>query len=131
MLPIYCLDLIVSAIFIYLVWQRYNFAVEGPFFIFFYSFSRGIAVAINLLLTVSNATHVSARSRSNWLAVYSALQVIVIIVDIVFHGFRSGDLWTSGYIFIIHEAAMAIIYMRRFIFLREIEKLALTEAETE
>jgi len=122
-------DLLLSVIFLYLILQKYTFESEGIFFLVFYSFDRGGSIVLNILLLGQSFRKKLSVARLHLFLIYVALEIAGIIGYIVHYRLDSSHLWSEGYIFIIFNAVMTVIFLRRYFFLREIKMYELAEME--
>jgi len=128
---IYFLDLLLSVIFLYLLLRKYAFAGESILFLIFYAFDRGSSIVIDILLLGHAFRKKFTVTRMHLLLIYSVLEIAGIFVYIIYYGLNGSRLWSEGYIFIIFNAVMAVTYLRRYFFMRDVKIQALTEMEAE
>ena len=131
---IYCLDFVASIVFIYLIWRANNkFIGESQFFVIFYSFERGVSIVVDILLlrrVIFNSIIKNAMSEQiHLLLLYAAVQAAGFAVDIVYYCFFDSRFFTDGYLIMLLEAVLAVVYFRRYCLLRTIREEFSKETE--
>jgi len=128
MVFIYCIDLLISIIFINLIWHQ---PAENMFFAVFYTFSRGMTILITFTLLRYIVIQKRHAPGMVLLFILAIIQIPVLFVDIAHYGFNSGSFGSAGYIYMICEAILAVIYMRRYLVLRVINNQTIDELQQE
>ena len=127
------LDLVISLIYIFFLWETDRFVDEPRFFVFYFSFERGGALVIDILLLQCRAwkslTKIIRASRLNLFLFYVFLQVTGFIADIIFYSFFSTHFLVDGYLIMTLELVMPIVYFSIYYALRVLKNQIMTEKD--
>ena len=121
MLLVCFLDLLISIFRIYLLWGNNGLDYQGmPLtFLAFFSFGRGVAIVIDMLLIGSTLARgvnkIFTEKYRYLLLVYSVIGIATLISLAFYYAFFSSNFWMDGYALMITMAISVSIYLRRYI----------------
>lgn len=119
MCGIYILNLLTAALYNFLFWRDGLLSGSSKVFIAYFSFCYGISIVIDILLIRCVILHRRSTTSMYLHLIYVIVETSLFIVDCIFYGIGLGNLWLDGYLFFVLEAVMIIVYLRRYLILRE------------
>ncbi|MDR1565162.1 MAG: hypothetical protein LBS74_09415 [Oscillospiraceae bacterium] len=124
MLGIYLLSLIFEIVSLIITLTGDIPTNPREFFVIFYSFASGVGIMVTLLLIrgVFFAKHVFL--NMSLLLVYAAVQLIVVLVDLIF-GLLYNHLFASGYVYMILSSILSVSFVRRYFMLDYFKQMLL------
>jgi hypothetical protein len=132
MLGVYALQALLGVAYMYVTWRSDYSLGDGMGFQLYYSFSCGALLVVGALLIRCALSSRGILKTRLLLKINIGFQAMDIAVDIVF-ACMYGGFWDDGYVFLIIEALLAVIFLRRLFFLNQLERLIsddVTDSET-
>lgn len=132
MLGVYVLQALLGVAYIYVIW-RSDYSLDGGiWFQLYYSFSCGALLVVGaMLINCALSSRRILRARL-LLMINVGFQATDITADIAYVCMYGG-FWEDGYVFLVIEALLAVIFLRRLFFLNQLERLIsddVTDSET-
>ena len=129
MCGVYFLDLLIAVVYIFQIFQDNYFSGLSTFFIIYFSTFCGASIVIDFLLIGRSVLNKNDITKMHLLLVYIIVEISVILVNIIYYCTGVGDFWSDGYIFIILDMVMILMYLRRYCMLREFKNQVFSETE--